>query len=210
VAGSDDDSESDEGGAEAAAARPPRNTFRFRNFAQRLAAVDVDVHRRLGPLTAEPSEGAWRPLQGARAAAAALGAPRPRPLGRSRRRVPLAGESFFQEGLLRWRELNTAAHFASFASAVHPLCASLPLLVHHQSAILDALLARLRPEAALSLDALLSLAGLLARDLRGDFAPHAPKLFAALATLLADGADRHPEQMVRPVQLRLRFGLGSN
>ena len=115
----------------------------------------------------------------------------------SRAPAPPAGESFFQEGLLRWRELNTAAHFASFASAVHSLCASLPLLVHHQATILDALLARLRPEAALSLDALLSLAGLLARDLRGDFLPHAPRLFAALATLLADGADRHPEQMVR-------------
>jgi len=69
---------------------------------------------------------------------------------------------------------------------VHPLCASLPLLIHHQSAILDALIARLRPEAALSLDALLSLAGLMA-----------PRLFAALGQLLDDGAERHPEQMVR-------------
>lgn len=68
MAGSDDDSESDEedvGGE--AVARRPRNTFRFRNFAQRLAAVDVDVHRRLGPLTAEPSEGAWRGVLAARA-----------------------------------------------------------------------------------------------------------------------------------------------
>ena len=121
----------------------------------------------------------------------------------------LAGESFFQEGLTRWRELNTASHFASFASAAHPLCASLPLLMHHQAAIIDLLLPRLVPEAALSLDALCSLAGLLARDLRGDFAAHAPRLFDALAKLLADGADRQPEHMVRrAIFIRLSSPMG--
>ena len=34
------------------------NTFRFRTFAARLAAVDVDLRRKLGPLSAEPTEGA--------------------------------------------------------------------------------------------------------------------------------------------------------
>jgi hypothetical protein len=112
--------------------------------------------------------------------------------------LPLAGESFFQEGLARWRELNTAAHFTSFAAEAFPLCATLPLLIVHQDALVAKLLCRLTPEAALSLDALTSLAGLLARDLRADFLRHAPALFAALAALLAAGAERHPEQMARP------------
>jgi hypothetical protein len=34
--------------------------FRFRTFAERLAAVDVDMRRRLGPLAAELSQGASR------------------------------------------------------------------------------------------------------------------------------------------------------
>jgi hypothetical protein len=54
------DSEGEGGGGGEAAPRPRRapNTFRFRNFAQRLAAVDVDIHRRLGPLCATPTDGA--------------------------------------------------------------------------------------------------------------------------------------------------------
>ncbi len=118
--------------------------------------------------------------------------------------TPHAGESFFQEGLSRWRELNTAEHFASFSSEVHALCATLPLLVLHQRAVVAALLARLVPEAALSLDALCSLAGLLARDLRADFLPHAPDLIAAFAALLAAGADREPEAMVRRLRGRVQ------
>ena len=60
---SDGDESDGEGGHEQAApaaeGRAP-NTFRFRTFAARLAAVDVDLRRKLGPLSAEPTEGAWR------------------------------------------------------------------------------------------------------------------------------------------------------
>jgi len=110
------------------------------------------------------------------------------------------GESFFQEGLSRWREQNTASHFLSFAAQAHPLSATLPLLVLHQRALVALLVDRLVPEAALSLEALCSLAGLLARDLRADFLDHAPALLAAFASLLAAGADREPEQMVRHME----------
>ena len=81
----------------ARSARP--RTFKFRIFAERLEAVDIDIHHRIGALRAEPMQ----------------------------------GESFFQEGLARWRELNTAEHFVQFAREHHNLCASLPLLVLHQA-----------------------------------------------------------------------------
>ena len=49
------------------------------------------------------------------------------------------------------------------------LCQSLPQLVLHQDAVLDALLRRLTMGARHSLEALLACLSALARDLRGDF-----------------------------------------
>ena len=109
----------------------------------------------------------------------------------------VAGESFFQEGLTRWRETNLSESFLSLAGKLHPLCATLPLLVLHQRAIVEALITRLVPDAALALEPMCSLAGLLARDLRGDFLPHVKPLVEAFARLLDAGADREPEHMVR-------------
>lgn len=108
-----------------------------------------------------------------------------------------AGESFFQEGLVRWRETNLSDPFLSLARELQPLCATLPLLVLHQGAIVKALTARLVPDAAaLALEPVCSLAGLLARDLRGDFLPHVQPLVDAFARLLDAGSDREPEHMV--------------
>jgi U3 small nucleolar RNA-associated protein 20 len=115
--------------------------------------------------------------------------------------VCVAGESFFQEGLTRWRETNLSESFLSLAGKLHPLCATLPLLVLHQRAIVEALITRLVPDASLALEPVCSLAGLLARDLRGDFLPHVKSLVEAFARLLDAGADREPEHMVRATQL---------
>jgi U3 small nucleolar RNA-associated protein 20 len=48
------------------------------------------------------------------------------------RDVPQNGAStFLVEALNKWRELNSTEHFTAVASAVSPLCESLPQLVHH-------------------------------------------------------------------------------
>ena len=111
--------------------------------------------------------------------------------------APQAGESFFQEGLIRWRETNLSEAFLALARDVTPLCTTLPLLVLHQRSIVDALIARLVPDAALALEPVCSLAGLLARDLRGDFLPHVKPLVHAFVSLLDAGADKEPDYMVR-------------
>ena len=55
ASGSEGEGEGEEGVAAAREHAP--NTFRFRTFAARLAAVDVDLRRRLGPLHVEPTQG---------------------------------------------------------------------------------------------------------------------------------------------------------
>ena len=101
---------------------------------------------------------------------------------------PLPGStSFFQEGLNTWRELNSAEHWVAAASALSPLCQTLPLLVHHREEVLEVLLGGLRMEAVLSLEPLLELIGTLARDLQADFLPALGRVLTALADLVDEG-----------------------
>lgn len=44
----------------------------------------------------------------------------------------LRGDLSLQEGLGKWRELNSAAEFLSAAAAVNNLSQTLPLLLHHK------------------------------------------------------------------------------
>ena len=105
-----------------------------------------------------------------------------------KRAEPLPGStSFFQEGLNKWRELNSAEHWLAAASALSPLCQTLPLLVHHREEVLGVLLGGLRMEAALSLEPLLELIGTLARDLQADFLPALDSVLTALADLVDEG-----------------------
>ena len=43
-----------------------------------------------------------------------------------------------QEGLAKWRELNSAEHWLAAAAALNPLTSSLPQLVHHMNEIAGA------------------------------------------------------------------------
>eukprot|EP00850_Spirogloea_muscicola_P013633 SM000093S24444 [mRNA] locus=s93:494111:510484:+ [translate_table: standard] len=101
--------------------------------------------------------------------------------------------SFFHESLLRWRELNSAADFNTLYQELLPLVQTMPQLLHHRDAIVSALLSRMRLDAALSLDPILSLTAILARDLREDFLPFLPSVLGALTALLLSGADHDPD-----------------
>ena len=43
--------------------------------------------------------------------------------------------SFFEEGLGKWRELNSAEHFTGMWNDLHQLSQSLPLLLHNKGKI---------------------------------------------------------------------------
>ena len=110
------------------------------------------------------------------------------------RTAPLDGSSnFTHETLLKWAELNCGADFGDYSREVMQLCQSLPQLVLHQDAVLDALLRRLTMGARHSLEALLACLSALVRDLRGDFLKRLGDVTGALSRLLMDGAEREPE-----------------
>ena len=112
----------------------------------------------------------------------------------SKRSEPLPGNtSFFQERLNTWRELCLAADWMEAASELTPISHTLPQILHHKSVILNILIARLRPEAALSLEPILDLIGALSRDLQADFLPHLDDVIRSLADLIDAGIDREPE-----------------
>ncbi|EDQ86381.1 uncharacterized protein MONBRDRAFT_11008 [Monosiga brevicollis MX1] len=92
--------------------------------------------------------------------------------------------TFFDEALDKWRELNLTSHFESFTRDVRGLSGSLPLLVHHQGKLIDALLHHLTVPKSRALDALLDLTVQLARDLRDEFYQHFDRVFETMLQLL--------------------------
>ena len=111
-----------------------------------------------------------------------------------KRAEPLAGSCcFFQERLAAWRELNAAHDFLEAVTELHPLCQSLPQLLHHQTDILNIILPRITIEASLSSEPLLELLGALARDFEADFLPHMERVLCVLSDFVDNGADREPE-----------------
>lgn len=98
--------------------------FRFQNFAQRVAAVDIDVHHRL---TAD-DYAEWRAREVDAATTDAVGgrdADDPRP--------------FALQTLERWVELNQTLHFRAFRREMEPMLMSVPLLLRKREAVLAAL-----------------------------------------------------------------------
>lgn len=102
-----------------------------------------------------------------------------------RRDEPLEGStSFFHEKVIEWRELNAAHDWLECYKEIQPLCSTLPLLVHHQNDIVDALLGRMTMGCKLSLEPILSLVGTLSRDLASDFLQHLEKVFVTMIDLV--------------------------
>lgn len=111
--------------------------------------------------------------------------------GHESQAMPSAGVSgcFFSEELDRQRALDISGPFRRFYAQVSPLSRTLPQLVHHRDAVVDALVgalsARSSPtEPTLCWPALCALTGTLARDLRGELYPRYNDLMGALRTLI--------------------------
>ncbi|XP_061213380.1 small subunit processome component 20 homolog [Neopsephotus bourkii] len=93
-------------------------------------------------------------------------------------------ETYFSEGLRKWRELNLTQHFVQFYSEVANKCQSFNQLVYYQSAIVQSLKTHLQVEGSLAYQPLLDLVVQLARDLQADFYPHFHDFFLAITKLL--------------------------
>ena len=102
-------------------------------------------------------------------------------------------ESFFQQYLAEWSELDLTADFKTFANEVYPLSQSLAQLLHYRKRVVRSLLGQLRqPRCTCSL-ALLDLVAHLARDLRDEFWPFFPDAVRAITLVLdAPPADEGP------------------
>ncbi|KAM6293789.1 small subunit processome component 20 homolog [Porphyrio hochstetteri] len=93
-------------------------------------------------------------------------------------------ETYFSEGLRKWRELNLTQHFVQFYTEVVNKCQSFNQLVYYQSAIVQSLKTHLNVKGSLAYQPLLDLVVQLARDLQADFYPHFHDFFLAITKLL--------------------------
>uniref|UniRef100_M3ZWC6 UTP20 small subunit processome component n=1 Tax=Xiphophorus maculatus TaxID=8083 RepID=M3ZWC6_XIPMA len=92
-------------------------------------------------------------------------------------------ETYFSEGLTKWRDLNLTEHFATFLKEVSNKSQSFNMLVFHQESIVESLKTHLGVKNSLAYQPLL-LVVQLARDLQTDFYPHFPDFFLLLTSLL--------------------------
>jgi U3 small nucleolar RNA-associated protein 20 len=95
--------------------------------------------------------------------------------------IPEESDTFFQEGLAKWSELNCSLDFQAFYKEVNGLVRSLSLLVHHQKTVVEILQRYLRKKNSLALDALLELCVELSRDLQGDFSQYFTQFLKIIA-----------------------------
>ncbi|KAM9846103.1 small subunit processome component 20 homolog [Aulostomus maculatus] len=93
-------------------------------------------------------------------------------------------ETFFSEGLTKWRDLNLTENFTAFLKEVSSKSQSFNMLVFHQRSIVESLKTHLAVENSLAYEPLLDLVVQLARDLQVDFYPHFPDFFLLITSLL--------------------------
>ncbi|CAG0890697.1 unnamed protein product, partial [Darwinula stevensoni] len=102
----------------------------------------------------------------------------------SRSIIPEDEETFFYEGVLKWKDLNCTKDFDNFLADLGPEIQTLAQVVHRQKAIIETLQEHLQKEKSLALQPLLELTVAIARDLQSDFQPYFPKFFEILTSLL--------------------------
>ncbi|XP_041833171.1 small subunit processome component 20 homolog [Melanotaenia boesemani] len=93
-------------------------------------------------------------------------------------------ETYFFEGLTKWKDLNLTEHFTTFLKEVSNKSQSFNMLVFHQKAIVESLKTHLAVKNSLAYQPLLDLVVQLARDLQTDFYPHFPDFFILITSLL--------------------------
>ncbi|XP_072529293.1 small subunit processome component 20 homolog [Salminus brasiliensis] len=93
-------------------------------------------------------------------------------------------DTYFFEGLTKWRDLNLTESFTKFRREVVNKSQSFNMLVFHQNAVVESLKTHLAVKNSLAYEPLLDLVVRLARDLQTDFYPHFPDFFVIITSLL--------------------------
>uniref|UniRef100_W5LP94 UTP20 small subunit processome component n=1 Tax=Astyanax mexicanus TaxID=7994 RepID=W5LP94_ASTMX len=93
-------------------------------------------------------------------------------------------DTYFFEGLTKWKDLNLTQHFLMFRREVMNKSQSFNMLVFHQNAIVESLKTHLAVKNSLAFEPLLDLVVRLARDLQTDFYPHFPDFFIIITSIL--------------------------
>ncbi|XP_069760571.1 small subunit processome component 20 homolog isoform X2 [Narcine bancroftii] len=93
-------------------------------------------------------------------------------------------ETYFYEGLEKWRDLNCTEHFVAFRKEVLGRSQSFNQLIYHQNGIIESLKNHLQISNSLAYQPLLDLVVQLARDLQTDFYPHFRDFFVIITSLL--------------------------
>ncbi|XP_077450300.1 small subunit processome component 20 homolog [Stigmatopora argus] len=93
-------------------------------------------------------------------------------------------ETYFYEGLMKWRDLNLTENFTTFVKEVSHKCQSFNMLVFHQKSIVESLKTYLTSDSSLAYQPLLDLVVQLARDLQTDFYPHFSDFFTLITSML--------------------------
>ncbi|XP_030197933.1 small subunit processome component 20 homolog isoform X1 [Gadus morhua] len=93
-------------------------------------------------------------------------------------------DTYFFEGLTKWRDLNLTDHFLALMRDLFNQCQTFNLLVFHQKAVVASLKAHLAVKNSMAYQPLLDLVVRLARDLQTDFYPHFPDFFLLITPLL--------------------------
>ncbi|GCB68829.1 hypothetical protein scyTo_0000958 [Scyliorhinus torazame] len=93
-------------------------------------------------------------------------------------------ETYFYEGLEKWRDLNCTEYFVTFHKEVYGRTQSFNQLVYHQNAVVESLKNHLQIKNSLAYQPLLDLVVQLARDLQRDFYPHFRDFFVIITSLL--------------------------
>ncbi|XP_051911593.1 small subunit processome component 20 homolog [Hippocampus zosterae] len=93
-------------------------------------------------------------------------------------------ETYFFEGLTKWKDLNVTENFTTFLKEVSNKCQSFNMLVFHQKSIVESLKTHLAVTSSLAYQPLLDLVVRLARDLQTDFYPHFPDFFTLITAML--------------------------
>ncbi|XP_077531498.1 small subunit processome component 20 homolog, partial [Haemaphysalis longicornis] len=115
-------------------------------------------------------------------------------VGPHRRATPFESETFLEEALNKWSELNCTEDFDKLRHDIGVEIHTLPQIVLRKDALLDIIKTQLGNLENKALDAVLDLTVALARDLQYDFYPSFPEVFRLVCGHLGT---RDPELLER-------------
>nr|ASF90194.1 hypothetical protein SPAR05566 [Bartheletia paradoxa] len=95
-------------------------------------------------------------------------------------------DSFFNEALQSWRELNLTIPYVQFSNRVNKFVKSLPQLLHHKDQVVAELIGVLEDdEQEIAYVPILDLVAQLSRDLGADFMPYYPRFLPLIFSLVS-------------------------